>query len=191
MKLKATGVKKFPDTSLKKLKKYIKIACSLGITNAKIIDTRTIIVAPWVRLKCQFGCGGYNKYLTCPPFSPTPEYMKEVIKEYKTALLLQIENIPPEKEDSIFMNLKKAIVELEREIFLDGYYKAFGLSSGPCHFCKRCDTTKRCVNPYLARPSMEACGIDVFRTIRNNGLKLEVVRTKKSLCSYVGLILIE
>ncbi len=171
--------------------RYIQKAKDLGITNAKIIDTKTVVVANWVRLKCQFGCSGYNKYLTCPPFSPAPEYMKKVINEYRIALLLQIEKIPPEKEDYIWQKLKKAVVKLEREIFLDGYYKAYALSSGPCHFCKKCNTTKRCINPYLARPSMEACGIDVFQTVRNNGLKLEVVKTRKSLCSYISLILIE
>jgi len=177
--------------TIKLLEKYVKRAKQLGVTNAKIIDTKTIVVANWVRLKCQYGCNGYNKYLTCPSFSPTPEYMQQVIKEYKTGLLLQIEKIPPEREDYIWQRLKRTVVKLEREIFLDGYYKAYGLSSGPCHFCKRCDTTKRCKNPYLARPSMEACGIDVYQTVRNNGWNLEVVKTRKSHCSYVSLILIE
>ncbi|MEO0156516.1 MAG: DUF2284 domain-containing protein [candidate division WOR-3 bacterium] len=170
---------------------YVSRANKLGIPNAQIIDTKTIVVANWVRLKCQYGCSGYNKYLTCPPFSPAPEYTKKVISEYKTALLLQIDKIPPEKEDQIWQKFKRIIVKLEREIFLDGYYKAFGLSTGPCHFCKKCDITKRCVNPDFARPSMEACGIDVFQTVRNNGWKLEVVKTRQSFCSYVGLILIE
>ncbi len=176
---------------IKNKEKYVLKAREIGITNAKIIDTRTVVVANWVRLKCQFGCNGYNKYLTCPPFSPSPEYMKKVLREYKTGLLLQIEKIPPEKEDKIWRKFKGIIVKLEREIFLDGFYKAYGLSTGPCHFCKRCDITKGCVNPDLARPSMEACGIDVYQTVRNNGWKLEVVKTRKSLCSYVGLILIE
>ncbi|MEO0096129.1 MAG: DUF2284 domain-containing protein, partial [candidate division WOR-3 bacterium] len=84
---------------LKDKEEYVSRANKLGIPNAKLIDTKTIVVANWVRLKCQYGCSGYNKYLTCPPFSPTPEYMKKVISEYKTALLLQIEKIPSEKED--------------------------------------------------------------------------------------------
>ncbi|MGB9721955.1 MAG: DUF2284 domain-containing protein [bacterium] len=90
-------------------KRYILKASKMGITNARIIDTRTIVVANWVRLKCQYGCNGYNKYLTCPPFSPTPEYTPEVVSEYKTALLLQIEKIPPEKEDEIWQKLKRII----------------------------------------------------------------------------------
>ena len=38
---------------------------------------------------------------------------------------------------------------------------------------------------------MEACGIDVYQTARNNGLKLEVVQSTDSLCSFVSLILVE
>jgi len=174
-----------------KLAEYLKKAKSDGITKAKIIDTETIVVANWVRLKCQFGCGGYGNCLTCPPYSPTPEYTKKVLDEYTKGLLMQIEDIPPVREDKICRQFKKIVVDLEREIFLDGYYKAYGMTVGPCSFCRTCDTAKLCKHPYLARPSMEACGIDVYQTIRNNGWKLEVVKTIKSLCSYISLILIE
>ena len=53
--------------------KYMKRAKDLGVKNAKIISTKSIVTAEWVRLKCQFGCGGYGRTLTCPPYSPTPE----------------------------------------------------------------------------------------------------------------------
>jgi len=49
--------------------KYIKKAKSMGITEAKIIDPKSVVVGDWVRLKCQYGCGGYGKNLTCPPYS--------------------------------------------------------------------------------------------------------------------------
>ena len=32
-----------------------------GYTDYKWIDPRKIIVAQWVRLKCQFGCGEYGR----------------------------------------------------------------------------------------------------------------------------------
>jgi predicted metal-binding protein len=173
------------------LRKYMGSALSMGITNAKIIDTKDVVVANWVRLKCQYGCGGYGKRLTCPPYSPMPDYTKNMIKEYSLALLMQIEDIPPEKEMKVSRKLKKIVAELEREIFLDGYYKAFGVTSGPCRLCRTCNTEKPCKYPYQARPSMEACGIDVYQTVRNVGFKLEVVRTEDSCCTHNGLILIE
>jgi len=89
------------------------------------------------------------------------------------------------------MVFKKMVARLERALFLDGYYKAFGMASGPCRFCQTCDLKKSCRFPDDARPAMEACGIDVYQTCRNNGFKLEVVRTEQDPCTYVGLILIE
>jgi len=173
------------------LNKYIKRVIAMGATKAKIIDTRTVIVGNWVRLKCQYGCSGYGKRYTCPPYSPTPEYTKKMLAEYSKGLLLQIENITPKDEPKASRKIKKIVAALEREIFLDGYYKAFGMASGPCRFCQTCDLNKPCRFPELARSAMEACGIDVFQTARNNDFKLEVVQTEYSLCSFVSLILIE
>jgi hypothetical protein len=38
---------------------------------------------------------------------------------------------------------------------------------------------------------MEACGIDVFATVRGSGMPLEVVRDESDEPHYYGLILIE
>ena len=173
------------------LQNYVDKALAAGMTRARIIDTKNIFVANWVRLKCQYGCGGYRKRLSCPPYSPTPEYTRKMISEYKKAMLMQIEKIKPAAEARMSRMLKKIIVSLEREFFLDGYYKAFGMTSGPCRICRTCDTTKPCEFPYEARPAMEACGIDVYMTARANGFELEVVKTEDSCCTCNGLLLIE
>ena len=38
---------------------------------------------------------------------------------------------------------------------------------------------------------MEACGIDVFATVRANGFPIEVVRDQEDPQHYYGLVLIE
>ena len=78
--------------------KYVEKTLSRGMTKAKIISTKNIVVANWVRAKCQYGCGGYGKRLTCPPYSPPPDYTKKMVDEYTSALLMQIEKINPRKE---------------------------------------------------------------------------------------------
>ena len=163
---------------------FVKRAKEMGFEKGKMIDASTVKTAEWVRLKCQYGCGGYNKYITCPPFAPTPEYTNKMLKHYKKALLVKIG-----KDD--YSDFRKMIFELEREIFLSGYYKAFGMACGPCHLCEKCDVTKRCKNPIQARPSMEACGIDVFETVRKNGFKIEVVKDETCEANYFGLVLID
>ncbi len=176
---------------MRKLETYAEKARSLGVSRAEIIDTENVVVENWVRLKCQYGCGAYGECLTCPPYSPTPGYMRNMIAEYSKGLLMQIGTIPAGNRPSLGSTLRRIVADLEREIFLDGYYKAFGLAAGPCRLCRTCDITRQCEHPYTARPSMEACGIDVYQTVRNCGFELEVVRTEDSAYSYVGLILIE
>lgn len=164
------------------LGRFLAHALRKGADDARVIKASTVKCAAWVRVKCQFGCGGYNKRLTCPPFTPTPEQMAAVVACYKRAIL--IHGRDPE-------SVNRVIPGLEREVFLAGHYKALGLGSGPCHHCSRCNTGARCVHPYLARPSMEACGIDVYATARANGFGIEVVRGYSQQGDYYGLVLVD
>jgi predicted metal-binding protein len=86
--------------------------------------------------------------------------------------------------------VKQVVPDLEREIFLAGYYKAFGFGSGPCSLCEDCGLGF-CVHPDRARPSMEAAGIDVFATARANGFPIDVVKDHHCSQDYYGLVLVE
>lgn len=174
---------------MKNLSYYVKRVLQLGAEEAKIIDTKNIVTGNWVRLKCQYGCKGYGNRLTCPPFSPTPEYTKKMIAEYKKALLLTYHS-KPGQERAKRRKMHRVVARLEREIFLDGYYKAFGMVAGPCRYCVPCKVNDACKFPEYARPAMEACGIDVYQTARNSGLKLEVAQSTKYISKYCCLILI-
>lgn len=161
--------------------KYVKRAKALGAKNAKIIPAKSVATAEWVRLKCQFGCGVYGSTLVCPPNSPRPEETESMLTHYKRGLLIHGHER---------IKVKDVVVALERKIFLDGYHKAFGMGSGPCHLCsKKCP--KSCRHPGKARPAMEACGIDVFTTVRANGFPIEALNTKDCQGNYYGLVLIE
>lgn len=170
------------------LQKYVRMALQGGADEAKIIPARNVVTAEWVRLKCEFGCGGFNKRLSCPPYTPTPETTRKVLAEYRRALLYAYR-----RSDNLRMRRKMArlLVAIERRAFLDGRYKAFGMGAGPCRFCASCDTGRLCRFPHLARPSMESCGIDVYATCRNSGLELEVVTRTDQTPKYVSLILLE
>jgi predicted metal-binding protein len=109
--------------------------------------------------------------------------MRGVLDDYHRAVLLHC------RPDA---NVKAIAAELEREIFLAGHWKAFGLGAGPCYFCKQCPVEeKQCRHADRARPSMEACGIDVFSTVRKAGFPIEVVRTTRQCPNYYGLILVD
>jgi len=172
---------------VKGLETYCRKALEMEVDGAKVIDPHSVVTAEWVRMKCQFGCPGFGMRLCCPPYTPTPDQTQKVINSYKKAILIH-RNIGKGERTKGF---NEAIVRLEIEIFLNGYYKAWSMGSGPCRLCKECDPTGICKHGYEARPSMEACGIDVFKTARDNGFPIEVVRTRKEERNIFGLILVE
>jgi len=176
---------------LKEIEVYCKRALERGVNGAKAIDPCSIATAEWVRMKCQFGCPGYGMRLCCPPYAPSPDVTRKVIDAYQKAILLhrQIGESPKRREETKAFN--EIIVQLEIEIFLDGHYKALSLGSGPCRLCKECDTNKPCQHGYEARPSMEACGVDVFKTARDNGFPIRVVRSPEQEQNIFGLILVD
>ena len=104
-----------------------------------------------------------------------------MLDEYHTAIFFQ----GPKGQ------VKKIGAALERAVFLAGNYKALALGCGPCHLCDTCAFEKGCRNPHEARPSMEACGIDVYETARKHGFTINVVRTHQDEQHYYGLVLVE
>ncbi|OGP86731.1 MAG: hypothetical protein A2156_04390 [Deltaproteobacteria bacterium RBG_16_48_10] len=169
------------------LEVYCLSAIERGMDGAKVIDPRSIVTAEWVRMKCQFGCPGYGRRLCCPPHTPIPEVTRKVIDSYEKAILLH-QRLDQGRKTKGF---NEAIVRLEMEVFLDGYYKAWSMGSGPCRLCKECDIAGLCKHGYEARPSMEACGIDVFKTARDNGFPIEVIRSLEASRNVYGVILVE
>ena len=177
----------------KELGELINIAKKMGASDAKAIKPSEIVVRNWVRLKCQYGCDGYGKILTCPPFSPTPERTMQVLKEYEWALLMKFEGAGGRAGDAVVYekSLPNLVVKIERAIFLKGFYAAFGLAAGPCSFCSGEDCNlEQCRHPFEARPSMESCGIDVFATVRNAGFKIDVVRNEREKPTFYALLLV-
>ena len=164
------------------LQSFRNLARKLGALNSGIVDAKTIETDSWVRLKCQFGCDMYGECLTCPPFSPTPEKTRDMIRSYKKAILIH---------GNDHTDISDIAVKLEKEIFLKGYYKAFAFGAGPCRLCSTCNVKNPCRNSEEARPSMEAAGIDVFKTARRNGFKINVLKDTRCKGNYFGLVLIE
>jgi len=157
-------------------------AVELGALAAKPVPPSDVVTGEWVRLKCQFGCDGYGQSLKCPPHSPPPATTRKALDDYDTAILL---HLPKD-----WRQMQKIVATLESEAFFMGYHKAFALGAGPCSLCDTCDLTYPCKHHKEARPSMEACGIDVYRTARNAGLPIEVARDRDCATNYYGLLLV-
>jgi len=166
---------------------------------------RIVIPKQWVSWKCRYGCRNFGKKLCCPPYAPTPRETREFLTEYRKALLIGFKGgSDAENKMKHHRDLGHALVKIEREAFLSGYERAFVLSAGSCYFCDKCivqdlplDTPieaarARCRHHTLMRPSLEALGIDVFSTVKNAGLEIEVINENNThKVKHFGILLIE
>ncbi|MHC1611539.1 MAG: DUF2284 domain-containing protein [Candidatus Methanospirareceae archaeon] len=175
----------------------------------RLISTSDIEVAEWVRWKCRYGCKAYGKHLNCPPYVPSVEETRRLIQCYEKAIVARFEAKPNLEihPSHIHHFLWDAIKELydtmfefERHAFLSGYYKAFAMVGLCCAYCDKCiperggldEVPKRfCEDQRKMRPAMEACGIDVFKTVRKVGYEVEVLRSPDEEITFFGLLLLE
>ena len=148
-----------------------------GYKDYKWIDPNKIIVSQWVRMKCMFGCGEYGHGGTCPPNTPSVAECERFFKEYSNAIILHFEGKMDKPDDrhawSARINAK--LVNLERDVFLAGFERAFLLFMDSCCFCKECTGDRQtCEQPRMARPAPEAMAVDVYSTVRQFGFEINV-----------------
>lgn len=175
------------------LEKYCNYSKEHGATDARIIDPGTVVTAAWVKWKCRYGCQGYGVRYTCPPESPSYQETREVLDCYKRAILFHQEQPATPERGKAGRDFLNAMVELEFDLFRDGYYKALVFLAGACHLCKECNKPKGlpCNFGLKARPCMESSGIDVFQTARNNGFYIQTLRDKSETRNIYCLMLVD
>lgn len=163
------------------LSRFVDLAVKLGAVDAKVIRADQIVVSHGARWKCRFGCSQYGKNLMCPPYTSTLDETRALLQEYEYALLFRI------KPTS-----QSLAVELERRIFTSGYHAAFAFTADTCELCEECNVGGGvCLKPKEARPTMEACGIDVFKTAKNAGYDIKVLTSREQEYYFYGLVLIK
>lgn len=173
-------------------------ATSYGASAAKIVDVSTIKIGSWTRIKCQYGCPNFGSNLCCPPYTPSYEKMQQFLSEYKYGIIVEYTiNCPELTADNfntvdiqLCNNLLEVLLKVERDAFLLNYYRSFALKAGRCRLCDKCNLEK-CVHPTKARPSLEACGIDVFALANDNGFNMEVITGPITQLKIYGMVLIE
>ena len=163
-------------------------------------------------------CDDYGLNLMCPPYVMSVQEFREIFSKYKWAILIQIEapitakmrNQIQEADDvvalyedlkfrdtykkvfdSIRLKLHKIVNKVEAKASMLGYRFATGFKAGPCKLCPECivkNSNRICRHPYQSRPSMEAVGIDVFKTAENAGLPFDIPTKSKAVWN--GLVLI-
>ena len=150
-----------------------------GYGDFKWIRAQDIVVAQWVRMKCMFGCWEYGQSACCPPNVPSVAECEKFLREYDEAVIFHFsKTVPNDKERWAWSRgVDVGLVQVERDVFLAGYPKAFLMFMGSCRLCEECTKVREtCTDLKRARPTAEALAVDVFSTVRAYGYPIEVVR---------------
>lgn len=174
----------------------------LGALEATIISSDKVVVEDRVLLKCKTGCDSYGKKFVCPPFTPTPDEFRKMLKEYKKVLILKFP-AQAEAEEDVGRSLHKnryspetpsdlrertekfwdvwgsdkrrillAMLALEKAAFNRGYTLAVSLTAGSCTLCAKCNMEATCAHPTMARYPEHALGVNVKKTLKNAGISI-------------------
>ncbi len=166
-----------------------------GFNDFRWIQTKYIKVEQWVRFKCRFGCHCYGKKAVCSPRVPSVAECREFISEYTEAAIFEVAKIVNNREErrAYCRSINERFYQLERQLFLSGFYKVFALYCDPCNYgggpCA--SDVKECKNPIMARPSPEGLGIDVFSAAKKAGYEMKVLKDYSEIMKRYAFMLIE
>ena len=166
----------------KNLDQLIKLAISLGASEAHILSSDEIVVIDQLARKCiEPQCDNYGLSYSCPPYVEGPGFFRELIKTHPRAFVIRLV-IPSsmllswERLD-LGRVLHELVATVELEARKMGYARSSGFAGGSCkelfcqdHLsCQRIEENGPCRHPDLARPSMSGYGIDVFQLVESCG----------------------
>jgi predicted metal-binding protein len=175
-------------------KKIEGMARAHGLEDFKWIQPKSIITGYWVRAKCHYGCPSYGKKACCPPELPSFSECQKFFTEYQSGLLfhLSIRLRKPEMRLPWGRKVNKKMIDLEKEVFLSGFYKAFIFPANPCRICEQCKKSKQeCLHPDIARPTLEGFCVDVYATARKMGYPIQVLKGYGDEMNRFGILLVE
>jgi predicted metal-binding protein len=157
-------------------------ALELGATEAKLIDTRQIVFDPRSLFKCRFGCNRWGRFWTCPPhLALSQEEFRQAFAQYSQALIIKAKN-PKTGQD--------VALALEKDAMLS-HGAQFAFAMVLCVQCEECAYPEPCRFPHLARPSMDAYGIDIRKTLEPLGYEVEFDQEGKLLPAWYGMVLLD
>jgi predicted metal-binding protein len=143
-------------------------ALELGAAEAKVIPADAIMVEHRVVLKCRIGCDEYGRTLTCPPHTIPVDEFRQMLAEYRWAMLLKFHSeahagcdvatslLRTEYDEAVSQKRKAdaaqfwttwksqkkdillVVLELEKTAFNLGFTFALAFTSGSCGLCQQC-----------------------------------------------------
>lgn len=176
--------------------RYAALALEMGASAAEAVAASSVLIDDRVTLKCAVPkCFGYGVCANCPPHSPPPEQTRRLLAQYQTAVVYRLD-VPA----AVIVRDRQTIHErveaykksfsmagaLESAAFYDGHYLSVAFASGSCKstYCFDLDCAvlgkQKCRHNLVARPSMEAVGIDCFALAESLGWEMYCIGSSAS-----------
>lgn len=156
-------------------------AVELGAKDARVIGTAGIVFDDRSYLKCRFGCNRWGRYWTCPPhLAFSAEQFMAAFKNYEKAIIIQ------SADPHIGQDVTLAV---EKEAML-ACGSMFAFAMVLCVKCETCFYPEPCRYPHLARPSMDAYGIDIGKTVESLGFKVAFDKEGKFIPAWYSMVLV-
>lgn len=146
-----------------------------SILQGIIINLEDLIFEERVKMNC-FYCGRYGENWMCPPNLPKIDY-KKMFNEYSFGALVYLkmvldnENYNDVRNNSSII-LHKGLLCMEKYFWNHNNPTCISFIAGGCKLCKGGCGEKRCNNPYAARSSIEAIGVNIIETAKKYGLNI-------------------
>ncbi|QGT99335.1 hypothetical protein SYNTR_0742 [Candidatus Syntrophocurvum alkaliphilum] len=125
-----------------------------------------------------------------PPIAECEKFFSE----FSNAIILRVESPAHHRnfDFKVFEETDDKVLELEKDLFYAGYYKAMAFSATICYRCgDECAKNTECKNNYKSRPTPEALGVDIFATVKKIGYPIEVLSSYDQNMNRYYLIMIE
>jgi predicted metal-binding protein len=192
----------------KKLKALIQDAQQSGVSEAKIISARDIVVDHHLADMCREPrCENYGLSKSCPPHVSGPFVFKQVLEKFNQAIFFKID-VPSEvlysgERREVFQLLHEIASGIETSAVKMGFVDAQAYAGGSCKKifchdhgeCLALSEKGKCRNPQHARPSMSGFGVNVAKLFKTAGWKMnwtahDTDSTETPMANVCGLVLI-
>lgn len=105
----------------------------------------------------------------------------EGVSKYKNAIIIKTPD--PKKGQEVAL-------AMEKEAMLSQGCQ-FSFAMALCVQCEECAYPDPCLFPHLARPAMDAYGVDIGKTLKPLGFKVEFDKQGKLLPAWYGMVLLD
>jgi predicted metal-binding protein len=169
------------------LKELVRLACSLGASDAQITSSGDILVENYLADLCnESQCENYGLSPSCPPHVSGPSGFRKLQKSIKHAVVVRIV-VPSavlfsDESWELMRLLHEVVAAIEQAAVGMGYADSKAFAGGPCkkifchdhEGCPILSENGECRYPQYARPSISGFGINVSALMKVCGWPADI-----------------